>query len=202
MMADRNNFRVKRWSWSKEIKQGNWHVPHVCIIAIFSVKGLNLLTQLCGIYSDSFVFCLHKWDNLSFWVFSLWENIFLYFGWTEPLAVQPTTMQTLASLPEINVVQPAIDHLRIIVCRCTGSQCSSSPCRCNLSMRPRPRPRAPTMFWLIVPVSLGHLGLHVVLHITHICPNKGAHSQQCTGTRRCVHYKYTWSHTETHRRGH
>ncbi len=112
-------------------------------------------------------------------------------------------MQTLASLLEINVVQAAIDHLKIIVCRCTGSQCSSSPCRCNLSVKPRPRPRAPTMFWLIVPVRPGHLGLPVILHITHICPNKGALSQRCTRTYRYTEVRTLQVHMQvTHRPTH
>lgn len=97
-------------------------------------------------------------------------------------------MQTLASLLKINEVQPAIHQSKITVYRCTVSQCSSSPCRCNLSMKLRPR--APTMFWLIVPVSVGHLGLPVILHITHICPNK-----RHTLTEGMRTFRYTKVHT-------
>lgn len=79
----------------------------ICIV-IFSVKRLNLNKIICLF-------------------------LFLYLG--ELHLNYPTTMQTVASLLAINVVQPAIDHLNIIADRCTRSQCSSSPCRCNLSMR-------------------------------------------------------------------
>lgn len=108
-------------------------------------------------------------------------------------------MQTLGTLL-------AIHQVKITVYRCTVSQCCSSPCRCNLSVKPCPR--APTMFWLIVPVSPGHLGLPVILHITHICPNK-RHTvtegmRTFRYTRVCtfqVHIAQTWSpaHTKTHK---
>lgn len=121
---------------------------------------------------------------------------------SEPLTVQQPCKY---SVLEINVVQPAIDHLKITVCRCAGSQCSSSPCRCNLGMEPHPR--APTMFWLIVPVSPGHLALPVILHITHIHTKKrhtlaGTHA--CTGKQRWI--QYIWLHTDpqtpAHRKTH
>lgn len=59
-----------------------------------------------------------------------------------------------------------------------------------------------TMFWLIVPVSPGHLGLPVSLHITHICPNKGAHSQQYTRTYRYTEVRTLKVHMVTHWHGH
>lgn len=100
-------------------------------------------------------------------------------------------MQTL-----LIIVRPAIDHLKTIVYRRTGPQWSSSPCRCNLSMQSRPRSRAPTMFLLIISVRLGHVRPPVILYITHICPNKGAHL--CTWTM----FKVQIGHSQTQRHGH
>lgn len=120
---------------------------------------------------------------------------------SEPLTVQQPCKY---SVLEINVVQPAIDHLKITVCRCAGSQCSSSPCRCNLGMEPHPR--APTMFWLIVPVSPGHLDLPVILHITHIHTKKrhtlaGTHvlAQVNRGGYSTYGYTQTPAHRKTHK---
>jgi len=70
----------------------------------------------------------------------------------------------------INVSQPAGDNIKIILCRCSRSQCSLGLCRCNLSVEPRPG--APAVFWLIVPVISGHLVLSDILHITSFWPNK------------------------------
>lgn len=119
-------------------------------------------------------------------------------------------MQTLASTVKINGTLLAIHQLKITVYRCTVSQHCSSPCRCNLSMKSCPR--APTMFWLIVPVSSGHLGLPVILHITHICPNKRhtvtegmrtlRYTEVCTLQVHIAHTDLqTWSpaHTKTHK---
>lgn len=118
---------------------------------------------------------------------------------SEPLTVQQPCKY---SVLEINVVQPAIDHLKITVCRCAGSQCSSSPCRCNLGMEPHPR--APTMFWLIVPVSPGHLALPVILHITHIHTKKrhtlaGTHVLAQVNRGGYSTYGYTPAHQHTER---
>lgn len=121
---------------------------------------------------------------------------------SEPLTVQQPCKY---SVLEINVVQPAIDHLKITVCRCAGSQCSSSPCRCNLGMEPHPR--APTMFWLIVPVSPGHLALPVILHITHIHTNKrhtlaGTHVLAQVNRGGYSTYGYTQTHRHQHTERH
>lgn len=106
--------------------------------------------------------------------------------------------------------QTSSSQLRIIersVCirRCAASHRSSGPCRCNRSVKPWPRPSAPTMLWLIVPVSTGHLGLPAILHITHICANirdKLTEMHEDIQVHRCVYILSSQSRTWTHRHDH
>lgn len=177
MMADQDDFRVKQGSWNDDIRELS-----ICVLS--SILLRDWFNQIKKLFSQ-----------LPLWHLAM--QIILFFVCTNDIF-----LQTLASMLEINVVQPAIDHLKIIVCRCTGSQCSSSPCRCNLSMKPRPCPRAPTMFWLIVPVRTGHLGLPVILHITHICPNKGTAMREDVQVHRSAYITSTHGHTQTHTHGH
>lgn len=97
----------------------------------------------------------------------------------------------------------AIDHLKITVWKCTGSQWRTSPCRCKLGMRPRPR--AATMFWLIVPVRAGHfIPTCTSAYHPYVPQQTGAHT--ATPMRVAAHAQRgalsAHGHTQTHSRGH